>query len=184
VKANGNIKGEIAKRTRDTSKLIELEAQKLAVGEMVVERLDTILDLLRAAGFKAKLSDTIPPRGQSTAPPPNTIIMQAPPAAQPAPVKNPCVMCGQEAAFAEDLPDGSKKFYCRPHAQERSKAKQEEAQTSALFGNTGTMFTRPAPKGPPPTKTIIQADPDPLKGPFPPNGGTTGPPHNSVLDDD
>jgi len=185
---NGKLKNEIAKRTRDTSKLIEIEAQKLAVGEMVLERLEEILALLRTAGFKiptvpkgvaAQVTDSHPV-------PPNSVIAQAPQSvAASAPIKNPCAVCGQEAAFDEDLPGGGKKYYCRPHGQARSREKQEEAQTAALFGNTGTMFTRPkSPNTVVPQKTIIQAEPpDPLKGPFPNGGQAAGPPRNNVLDE-
>ena len=91
-------------------------------------------------------------------------------------------MCGQEAAFDENMPDGTKKFYCRPHGQHRMREKQEEEATKALMGNEGTMFARPKnPSQPPAQKIVIQADAgDPLKGPFP-NGGP--PPHNPVLDE-
>lgn len=187
---NGKLKNEIAKRTRDTTKLIEIEAQKLAVGEMVLERLEEILALLRTAGFKiptvpkgvaAQVTDSHPV-------PPNSVIAQAPQSvAASAPIKNPCAICGQEAAFDEDLPGGGKKYYCRPHAQARAREKQEEAQTAALFGgNTGTMFPRPQrpTTAPPPQKMVIQADPpDPLKGPFPNGGQAAGPPRNNVLDE-
>ena len=183
AKVAKNLKTEIERRTRDTSKLIELEAQKLAVGEMVCERLDQILDLLRAAGFKARALKPQQPLPQAA--PPHTTIVQASqlaPEAPPAAVKNPCYECGREAAFDEDMPDGSKKYYCRPHGQARAKAKAEENQTNALFGNSGTMFARPQnPAAKPAQKMIIQADADPLKGPFP-NG--IQPPTNPVLDDD
>jgi hypothetical protein len=188
------LKTEIEKRTRDTSKLIELEAQKLAVGEMVLERLDSILELLDAAGFKVVKIVAQQNKTSPQPPPSNTVVVQASqlaPEQPPAAIKNPCSICGQEAAFDEPMPDGSKKFYCRPHGQQRMREKQEEAQTSALLnGNTGTMFARPKnPNASQPTKVIIQADPapDPLKGPFPPNGGVRAPgppPPNNVLGDD
>jgi hypothetical protein len=187
-----SIKTEIERRTRDTAKLIEIETKKLAVGELVLERLDAILELLEAAGIK--VNKTVPRQAQlppmigaQGAPslPPNTVVMQASqlPSEQPAaPVKNPCSICGQEAAFDEPMPDGTRKFYCRPHGQARMKEKAEDQQTAALMGSTGTMFARAQkPNAPPAQKVIIQADqPDMLKGPFP-NGG--GPPSNNVLDD-
>jgi hypothetical protein len=175
------LKSEIDRRARDTTKLIALEAQKVAIGEMVLERLDTILDLLRAAGFKVLKATVVVPQ----ATPANTVIVQAGHLAeQPAaPVKNPCSVCGQEASHDEDLPEGKKKFYCRTHAAARAKEKAEEQNTAAIFhGNTGTLFARPQnPNRPAPQKVIIQADPpDLLKGPFP-NGA---PPPNNVLEDD
>ena len=177
------LKSEIERRTRDTARLIEIETQKLAVGEMVVERLDTILDLLRAAGFKVVSVSTHKSAPPQTALPPNTVVVSAAPP-EPAQVKNPCNICGQEAAYDEPMPDGSKKYYCRPHGQARMREKAEDAQTTAVMGSTGTMFARPKnPNAPPPQKTIIQADaapPDLLKGPFP-NGAQ--PPPNNVLDD-
>ena len=199
------VKTEIERRTRDTSKLVALEAQKVAVGEMVLERLDEILELLQTAGFKVS-AKTVPaePRAapvQATAGsiPPNTIVVQAgqlAPGAPAQPVQRPCVVCGQEAVLAETLPDGTQKVYCRPHGQARSREKQEEAVAADLFhGNTGTLYTRPKPTGPPPQKTIIQAPPmpapamasntpaDPLKGPFS-NGPSLTPPHNPIFDAD
>lgn len=181
------LKSEIERRTRDTARLIEIETQKLAVGEMVVERLDTILDLLRAAGFKVVAVHKAAPQQQMlVTPPPNTVVVQASAVApEPAQVKNPCAMCGQEAAYDEPMPDGGKKYYCRPHGQARMREKAEDAQTTAVMGSTGTMFARPKNPATPqqPQKTIIQADatPDLLKGPFP-NGAQ--PPPNNVLDDD
>jgi hypothetical protein len=185
---NKKLKDEIERRTRNTSKLIELEAQKLAVGEMVLERLEEILALLRTAGFKiptvpkavvAQVTDSHPV-------PPNSVIAQATQglAASAPPIKNPCSVCGQEAAFDEPMPNGTKKYYCRPHGQQRAREKAEEAQTAALMGSNGTMFARPAnPAAANPQKTIIQAEPpDPLKGPFP-NGGGGEPPPNNVLDE-
>jgi hypothetical protein len=183
-----NLKNEIERRTRDTAKLIEIETQKLAVGEMVLERLDTILDLLHAAGFKVAAVHKAPPQLPQTAPPPNTVVVQASALAPEPPqqIKNPCVVCGQEAAFDEPMPDGTKKFYCRPHGQVRMREKAEEAQTAALMGSTGTMFARPQnPNAKPAQKVIIQAPPDPLKGPFP-NGQRAvpgPPPPNNVLDE-
>jgi hypothetical protein len=179
------LKSEIDRRARDTTKLIALEAQKVAIGEMVLERLDTILDLLRAAGFKIVKATVTTPAVQAV-PPPNTVVVQASQLAEQttAPVKNPCSVCGLEATHSDSLPDGSQKFYCRTHAQQRAKEKAEEQQTASLFhGNTGTMFARPQnPNRPAPPKVIIQADPpDLLKGRFP-NGAQ--PPPNSVLDDD
>jgi len=184
MEAGKKLKSEIERRTRDTSKLIEIEAQKLAVGEMVLERLDIILELLHTAGFKVvKTTVAAPPASASTSPP-GTVIMQASQlqAGTAVPVKNPCSMCGQEAAFDENMPDGTKKFYCRPHGQHRMREKQEEEATKALMGNEGTMFARPKnPNQPPAQKIVIQADAaDPLKGPFP-NGGA--PPPNHVLDE-
>ena len=190
------IKTEIEKRTRDTSKLIELEAQKIAVGEMVLERLDSILELLRTAGFKV-VKAPVPSTAQAAPPPPNTIVVQAnqlAPEAPAKPVQRPCVVCGQEAVLAETLPDGTQKVYCRPHGQARSREKQEEAVAADLFhGNTGTLYTRPKPPGPPAQKTIIQAPPAPpppaqpatdlLKGQFP-NGEAGPPPHNPIFDND
>jgi len=180
---NGNsrkLKSEIERRTQNTTKLIALEAQKVAIGEMVVERLDEIMALLHEAGFKIK-----PLKPQERLPqaplPANTLVLQASQLAEKpaAPVKNPCSVCGQEASHDEDIPGGTKKFYCRTHAAARAKEKAEEQQTAAIFhGNTGTMFARPVnANAPPPQKTIIQAPPDPLKGPFP-NGE---PPPNNVL---
>jgi len=176
------LRSEIERRTRDTSKLIELEAQKVAIAEMVLERLDSIMELLQTAGFKVQVQRTVPP--VPAVPPPNTTIVPASQLAAPAPqaaVKNPCAMCGQEAAYDENMPDGTKKYYCRPHGQQRMREKQEEAEAAKLFqGSTGTMFARPTnPNAPPPKKIIIQADPNP-SGTFNPNGA---PPPNNVLDD-
>jgi hypothetical protein len=188
------LRAEIEKRTRETSKLIEIETKKLAVGEMVLERLETILDLLNAAGFKIVSVTT-----QSPAPTPplpaNTVVVQAGQIPQPAaaPVKNPCCRCGKEAAFDEPMPDGTRKFYCRPHGIERSREKQEEAASASLFqGQTFTNFQRPVnPAAATAQKTIYQHPPVPpppppgqsaadlLKGPVA-NGE---PPHNSVLDE-
>jgi hypothetical protein len=197
MSVNGQVPGkklrsEIERRTRDTAKIIELETQKLAVGEMVLERLDAILDLLRAAGFKV-VSVTV---GKPAPPPPHTVVVQASalPPEEPKQIKNPCAACGQEAAFDEPMPDGTKKYYCRPHGQARMKEKAEEQQTAALMGSTGTMFQRPKQAAPPAQKVIIQTppspqpQPDPLKGPFPTNGPSAGrdtgpPPPNNVLDD-
>lgn len=188
-----NLKTEIERRTRDTAKLIEIETQKLAVGEMILERMDSMLDLLRAAGFKLPAQRAVAaPLPQQA--PPNTVIVQAgalPPEQPPAPIKNPCSVCGQEAQFSEPMPDGTKKFFCRPHGQARAREKAEEAQTANMFGSTGTMYTRPKPTGPPAQKMIIQADPspppppnDPLKGPFPSERSLGGPPPpNPVLDE-
>lgn len=161
-----DLKEQIQKRTRDASRRIEIETQKLAVGEMVIERLDEILELLRSAGFKLER-----PRKESRFSEPRPAPIAAP--VTPAPqVKNPCAQCGREAFGTEDMPDGSKKYLCRPHFQQRSKEKAEEAETVKLMGSTGTMFTRPqAPTAP---KQIINHGPvDPLKGP----------PANSVLDE-
>jgi hypothetical protein len=185
----GNLKNEIERRTRDTAKLIEIETKKLAVGELVLERLDSILDLLRAAGFKV-VSVTVnkpAPELPHAALPPNTVVVQASTLAPESSkqIKNPCAVCGQEAAFDEPLPDGTKKYYCRPHGQARMKEKAEEQQTAALMGSSGTMFARPTnPNAKPAQKVIIQAPPaDPLKGPFP-NGQQAGPPpRNPVLDE-
>ena len=180
------LKNEIERRTRDTAKLIEIETKKLAVGEMVLERLDAILDLLRAAGFKSLPVHKSSPLPQA-APPPNTVVVQASALApEPsAPITRPCAVCGQEAAFDEPMPDGTKKYYCRPHGQARMREKAEEAETTKLMGSTGTMYARPMnPNAKPAQKLIIQAPAaDPLKGPFPPNGPTVGPPPNSVLDE-
>src|SRR5215472_14478738 len=178
-----NVKNEISRRTRDVSKKIELEAQKVAVGEMVLERLDEILSLLRTAGFKVQRTVPTVPRAASVQGQipisPNTVIVQdIAPVPAPVKVKNPCSVCGQEAAFDENMPDGSKKYYCRPHAQQRAREKAEEAQTASLMGNTGTTFARAQnPNAPTPQKTIIQTAADPLKGPFP-NGGGAPPPNN------
>ncbi|HKD45413.1 MAG TPA: hypothetical protein VKD24_07120 [Candidatus Angelobacter sp.] len=189
VTSGTKLRTEIERRTRDTAKLIELEAQKVAVGEMVLERLDSIMELLQTAGFKVQRPVPPPPNPAVVAPfvptvPPNTTIVPANQLAAPAaqtPVKNPCAMCGQEAAYDENMPDGTKKYYCRPHGQQRMREKQEEAEAAKLFqGSTGTMFTRPTnPNAPPPKKIIIQADPNP-SGTFNPNGA---PPPNNVLDD-
>jgi|SRR5262245_7919272 len=179
---NGNsrkLKSEIERRTQNTTKLIALEAQKVAIGEMVVERLDEIMALLHEAGFKLgrKLM-----AAQLASPPPNTVVVQPAQLTDQSagPVKNPCSLCGQEATHDENLPDGKKKFYCRTHAQARAREKAEEQQTVALMGSSGTLYQRPTnPNAPPPQKTIIQAPADPLKGPF-----TNGePPQNNVLDD-
>lgn len=184
------LKNEIERRTRDTAKLIEIETQKLAVGEMVLERLDTILDLLHAAGFKALAVHKAAPQLPQATPPPNTVVVQASalPPEPPKQIKNPCAICGQEAAFDEPMPDGTKKYYCRPHGQARMREKAEDAETTALMGSTGTMFARPQnPNAKPAQKIIIQAPPDPLKGPFPNNGlpaAAGPPPTNNVLDDD
>jgi hypothetical protein len=162
---------------------------------MVLERLETIIELLNTAGFKVVKVTTASAIAQPSAPvPPNTVVVQAAAPAPAAPIQRPCTVCGQEAAFSEDLPNGQKKFYCRPHGQQRSAEKAEEAQTTALFGNTGTMYARPKAPGPPPQKTIFQAPPAPpppaqpatdlLKGQFANGGEPSPPPHNPVLDDD
>jgi len=182
VTSGTKLRTEIERRTRDTAKLIELEAQKVAVGEMVLERLDSIMELLQTAGFKVQ-RPVPPPAVAAPIIPPNTTIVPARQLAPEVPqaVKNPCAMCGQEAAYDENMPDGTKKYYCRPHGQQRMREKQEEAEAAKLFqGSTGTMFTRPTnPNAPPPKKIIIQADPNP-SGTFNPNGA---PPPNNVLDD-
>jgi hypothetical protein len=189
------LKTEIEKRTRETAKLIEVETKKLAVGEMVLERLETILDLLNAAGFKIVKVTTQRP---ASAPlPANTVVVQGSAApmeqAEMATVKNPCCVCGQESVFGEPMPDGTQKTYCRPHGAARQREKAEEDVAASMFkGGTSTNFQRPKPPpGPPPQRTIIQAPPpppmqgqsDPLKGPFPNNGAALEPPHNPVLDD-
>lgn len=190
-----NLKSEIERRTRDTARLIEIETKKLAVGEMVLERLDSILDLLRAAGFKV-VAVTVAKSAPVQAAPPNTVVVQAsamPPEEKQ--IKNPCAVCGQEAAFDEPMPDGTKKYYCKPHGQARMREKAEEQQTAALMGSTGTMFQRPRQAAPPAQKVIIQTPsspqppPDLLKGQFTANGPSAGralgpPPPNAVLDDD
>jgi len=195
------LKAEIEKRTRDTSRLIEIETKKLAVGEMVLERLETILDLLNAAGFKVvrvtTQSPTVAAQPVAAQPsiPPHVVVVQdrAAPAPPLAAVQRPCTVCGQEAAFSEPMGDGTQKLYCRPHGQARMREKQEEAVANDLFhGQTGTMFVRPPnPNAATPQKTIIQSAPAPpppppgqsaadmLKGPF--NNGE--PPHNPVLDE-
>lgn len=185
------LKNEIERRTRDTAKLIEIETQKLAVGEMVLERLDSILDLLRAAGFKAVAVHKAAPQLPQAAPPPNTVVVQASalPPEPPKQIKNPCAICGQEAAFDEPMPDGTKKYYCRPHGQARMREKAEDAETAALMGSTGTLYARPQnPNAKPAQKIIIQAPADPLKGPFPNSAperaAANGPPPNNVLNDD
>jgi|SRR5215467_424372 len=203
METNGKkLKAEIEKRTRDTSRLIEIETKKLAVGEMVLERLETILDLLNAAGFKVvkvtTQSPTVaaqPVAAQSSQIPPNTVVVQdrAAPAPPLTAVQRPCAVCGQEAAFSEPMGNGTLKLYCRAHGQARMREKQEEAVANDLFhGNTGTNFQRPQnPNAAKAQKTIIQAPPAPpppppgqsaadlLKGPF--NNGE--PPHNPVLDE-
>lgn len=176
---NGKLKSEIAKRTRDTAKLIELEAQKLAVGEMVLERLDAIVDLLRSAGFKVAVPARPAAQVVSNQPAPVVVQDAAPPAA---PVKQPCALCGKEAVFDEVLQDGTRKYYCRPHGEQRAREKREEQQTSALMGQP-TMFARPVNKNQPTApKMIIHPAPqeDLLKGQF----ANNGPPANNVLGDD
>jgi len=191
------LKDEIQKRTQVTSKLLDMEAKKLAVGELVIERLDSILELLRSAGFKVTKPVAAQQAPAQPSIPPNTVVVQdratAPP--PPAPVQRPCIVCGQEAAFAEAMPDGSQKLYCRPHGQARSREKQEEAVANDLFhGNTGTLYARPKNPNPPtPQKVIIQAQPPPpppppgqsaadlLKGPY---NGAQPQPHNPIFDNE
>lgn len=169
------LKEEIQRRTRDASRRIEIETQKLAVGEMVLERLEEIIDLLRSAGFKVERPRKVvmPNANRESRPPVQPDI--APPPPPVAQVKNPCALCGREAFGTEDTPSG-KKFLCKPHFEQRHREKAEEAETVKLMGSSGTMFQRPAPPQAV-NKTIINHV-DPLKGPT--NGS---PPVNSVLDE-
>lgn len=103
------LKSEIDRRARDTTKLIALEAQKVAIGEMVLERLDTILDLLRAAGFK--IVKTTTPAVQAV-PPPNTVVVQASQLAEQttAPVKNPARCAAWKPPTPIRCPMGARNF--------------------------------------------------------------------------
>ena len=157
-----NLASEIERRTKDSVKLVELEARKVAIGEMAVERVDEIIALLRGAGFKIDKSaprDSIMVRSA----PASTVV-----AAQPPPlIKNPCKLCGQEGAFAEDMPDGTKRILCAVHGRQRAKEKAEENETKSLMGNEGTMFARPKnPNAPAASKMVIQHSDDLLKGQF------------------
>lgn len=174
-----SLKGEIERRTQNTTKLIALEAQKVAIGEMVMERLDDILALLREAGFKVSVHRPLV-AGRPAPVPANVTVVQDTGAEPVAPlITNPCALCGKEAHGTDTMPDNSKQFLCRDHFMQRAKEKQEEQVTKSLLGSEGTLFKRPVTQ--PTHKVIINSPPtpDPLKGPF---GGPA--PVNHVLDDD
>ena len=160
-----NLATEIERRTKDSVKLVELEARKVAIGEMAVERLDEIVALLHSAGFRVVKSAPHPTIATQFAPAAPIAGVQAAPL--PSVIKNPCKLCGQEGAFAEDMPDGTKRILCRPCGQKRAKEKAEENQTKSLMGSEGTMFARPSnPNAHPAAKMIIQHSDDLLKGQF------------------
>lgn len=172
-----SIAREVTRRIKDTSKLVEIETRKLAVAELVAEKLDEISELLRANGFKLPSRRVALPGGVTV------VREQEIPTAAPvsAVVKNPCALCGKEAVGTEDLPNGQKKYLCRPHFQQRMKEKQEEAAAQQLLGRTGTNFQRTKPPAAPVDKILIQADGgpvDPLKGAI----DTAEPPLNNVLE--
>ena len=132
---------------------------------MAVERLDEIVALLHSAGFRVVKSAPHPIIATQFAPAAPLAGVQAAPL--PSVIKNPCKLCGQEGAFAEDMPDGTKRILCRPCGQKRAKEKAEENQTKSLMGSEGTMFARPSnPNAHPAAKMIIQHSDDLLKGQF------------------
>lgn len=172
-----SIKSEIDRRTTDASKLAALEARNTAILEMVAGQLQEVIDLLKSEGFAAP-AVVQPPRPVSIPPVNATVIQEAQLAAAPAPqIKNPCAVCGQEAMGTESLPDGSKKFLCRPHYQARLAQKQEEETTKQLLGSEGTLYTRPQQPQAPVKKILIQHS-DPLLG-----NGAPAPPANNILAD-
>ena len=160
-----NLATEIERRTKDSVKLVELEARKVAIGEMAVERLDEIVALLHSAGFRVVKSAPHPIIATQFAPAAPLAGVQAAPL--PSVIKNPCKLCGQEGAFAEDMPDGNKRILCAVHGRQRAKEKAEENETKSLMGNEGTMFARPKnPNAPAASKMVIQHSDDLLKGQF------------------
>jgi hypothetical protein len=157
-----NLAAEIERRTKDSVKLVKLEARKIAIGQMAIERLDEIIALLRGAGFRIDKSAVQSSLAVQAAPIAPTVIQP------PAPlINNPCKLCGQEGAFAEDMPDGTKRILCSVHGRQRAKEKAEENETKSLMGNEGTMFARPRNQNAPPApKMVIQHSDDLLKGQF------------------
>lgn len=174
-----SVKSEIDRRTTDASKLAALEARKVAILEMVAGLMQEAVDLMRNEGFTAGERNIERAVTTVTPQPPQGVTVVTEAQLAPAPqIKNPCAMCGQEAVGTEDLPNGQKKYLCRPHYRARLAEKQEEQTTKALMGSEGTLFQRPQLPAAPVKKIIIQADP--LLG----NGAPAPPPNNILADSD
>ena len=147
------VKSEIQKRATNHLKIAELEAQKVAIGEMVVERLDELIALLRSSGFKIDRSLV------SAAAP---VVHQPPAAAAPLPIANPCRWCGQPGVVPG---------LCEAHRRLEAVESQGDRVTAALMGPQRKFGTRPktVPQNPdlppPPPKQVINPMPiDFMKG--------------------
>jgi hypothetical protein len=127
-----------AQLRREAAKIYEsgmAQAYNAAVGQMLVRKIDEVLQLAAVTGYRMDAGAL--PIGQ--------MQRSAPPPPKPA-VENPCVQCGQEGVYKTKRNHfnltGS--WYCRAHQKMGGMTDAEDQLDRALLGAQAPV-TKPAP---------------------------------------
>jgi hypothetical protein len=128
-----------AQLRREAAKIYEsgmAQAYNAAVGQMLVRKIDELLQLAAVTGYRMDAGAPLIGQMQRSAPPP-------PP--KPA-VEHPCTSCGQESVY-RTKPNAFNRtgsWYCRVHATTGMTADNEDALDRALIGPQAPV-TKAAP---------------------------------------
>jgi hypothetical protein len=163
-----SVRSEIERRASSAIKLAELEAQKIAVGELVLEGIENLIAMMRGAGFKMDRTSRTSVAATSFASAAPLPVMAA-----PALVQRPCEFCGKESVTQRRLPNGVMQPLCELHRRAEGAEMAKDALSAALVGPTAPIVARQAaPSGP---KTVIHPLATDAERAMAALGGTNGP---------